>query len=140
MNMTNEEAYERVCKDKNVLRAYQVGKNLIQKARGLENPPPLLEHSIFLTKLLLMKSCKLTIEQVDDLLAPEDKNVIKIGEDVNEAFINLRKEYDNSKQMSVALGISEGTVSMYVNRKRNLTVDKMIEYLKRIKRKYTVEV
>ena len=138
--MLPDDINERLQKDRNVFSTYQTGKKLIKRARELETVPPLLDHSIFLTKLILMKTCNLKIEEVDELLCPSEPSRIRITEDVNAAFIELRNEFESSKQMALSLGISEGVVSMYVNRKRKLTMDKMIEYLKRVKRKYIIEV
>ena len=137
--MNQEGIIESIKKDRNLYRAYTTGKNLVKRSRELETVPPLLDHSIFLTRLLLMRCLDLKVEDVDALLCPAESPRIHITSDVNAAFIELRNDYDSSKQMANALGLSEGVVSMYISRKRKLTIDKMIDYLNRIKRKYSID-
>ena len=137
--MNQEAIIESIKKDRNLYRAYITGKNLVKRSRELETVPPLLDHSIFLTRLLLMRCMDLKVEEVDALLSPAESPKIHITSDVNAAFIELRNDYDSSKQMANALGLSEGVVSMYISRKRKLTIDKMIDYLNRIKRKYIID-
>ena len=137
--MNQEAIIESIKKDRNLYRAYITGKNLVKRSRELETVPPLLDHSIFLTRLLLMRCLDLKVEEVDALLSPAESPKIHITSDVNAAFIELRNDYDSSKQMANALGLSEGVVSMYISRKRKLTIDKMIDYLNRIKRKYIID-
>lgn len=137
--MNQEAIIESIKKDRNLYRAYTTGKNLVKRSRELETVPPLLDHSIFLTRLLLMRCMDLKVEEVDALLSPAESPKIHITSDVNAAFIELRNDYDSSKQMANALGLSEGVVSMYISRKRKLTIDKMIDYLNRIKRKYIID-
>lgn len=137
--MNQEGIIESIKKDRNLYRAYTTGKNLVKRSRELETVPPLLDHSIFLTRLLLMRCLDLKVEEVDALLSPVESPRIHITSDVNAAFIELRNDYESSKQMANALGLSEGVVSMYISRKRKLTIDKMIDYLNRIKRKYIID-
>ena len=137
--MNQEAIIYSIKKDRNLYRAYTTGKNLVKRSRELEMVPALLDHSIFLTRLLLMRCLDLKVEEVDALLSPAECPRIHITSDVNAAFIELRNEYDSSKQMANALGLSEGVVSMYISRKRKLTIDKMIDYLNRIKRKYIID-
>ena len=130
----NEVMKERIKQDQNIYRIYKTGVELTKKLEGITSPPPIYDYALHLTKIVLMQYLKEPVETVSNLLSEESepKTVVKVFDrDSNVVFEEIfQKTGMSQREFSKITGISESVVSLFRNRKRKPSIDRVVTLCK----------
>lgn len=133
--------FERLKHDKNIFRTYLYARGIHKKWISGEYTSELLNFANTVSIQLIMEYLNVNIETAEELLTMDvenGKSPLRIV-DPYKAFVQLCSEFPNQKEMARKTGIQESAISMYKNKKRRMTVDKVVSLCRACNRKYVVE-